>query len=114
MPNTNTIDANVFGELKANVGDDFIGELIDTFLGDAPRMLAEMHQALGAGDAETFRRAAHGLKSNGATFGATSFSALAKELEMIGKSGSLEGAPDKLTELETEYAQVRDSLEKLK
>jgi HPt (histidine-containing phosphotransfer) domain-containing protein len=114
MPNLNRIDGDVFRELKASVGDDFIGELIDTFLTDAPHMLAEMHRALGADDADLFRREAHSLKSNGATFGAGNLAALAKELEMMAKAGSLEGAAAKLTQLEAEYALVRDELEKQK
>jgi HPt (histidine-containing phosphotransfer) domain-containing protein len=114
MPNLKTIDQKVFEELKASVGDDFVGELIDTFLTDAPSMLAEMRQALGTGDAGGFRRAAHSLKSNSATFGAGSLSGVAKELEMMGKSGSLEGAPAKLAQLEAEYETVSQELAKLK
>jgi HPt (histidine-containing phosphotransfer) domain-containing protein len=114
MPNPTTIDPKVFEELKENVGADFVGELIETFLTDAPRMFAEMHQALGTGDAEGFRRAAHSLKSNSATFGALPLSALAKELEMMGKAGALDGASGKLTQLEAEYKKAEDALKKLK
>jgi HPt (histidine-containing phosphotransfer) domain-containing protein len=114
MPENDTIDAKVFEGLKQNVGADFIGELIDTFLGDAPRMLADMRQALDAGDADSFRRAAHSFKSNSATFGAESLAAHAKELEMMGKAGTLDGALPKLAQLEAEYNQVRSELEKLK
>jgi HPt (histidine-containing phosphotransfer) domain-containing protein len=109
-----TIDEHAFSELKESVGADFIGELIDTFLADGPRMLSEMRQALAAGDAEAFRRAAHTLKSNSATFGALTLSALAKELEMMGKAGALEGAADKLMQLEAEYRKTEDELRKIK
>jgi HPt (histidine-containing phosphotransfer) domain-containing protein len=108
------IDNKVFAELKENVGADFIGELIDTYLTDAPHMVADMHQALATGDADGFRRAAHSLKSNSATFGAMTLSALAKELEMMGKSGTLEGAPGKLTQLEAEYKKAEEELKKAK
>ena len=114
MPEPTTVDEKLFEELKESVGADFIGELIDAFLTDAPRMLAEMHQALSAGSAEGFRRPAHSFKSNSATFGALTLSALAKELEMMGKGGALEGAPDKLAQLEAEYKRVQDELERLK
>jgi hypothetical protein len=38
-------------------------------------------------------------------------SALAKELEMMGKAGVLDGAADKIARVEAEYAQVKDALE---
>lgn len=114
MPDLIIIDEKVFGELKESVGADFIGDLIDTYVTDAPRMLEAMDQALSAGNAEEFRRAAHSLKSNSATFGAVTLAALAKEMEMIGKSGILEGAPGKLTQLSAEYSRVRVELERLR
>lgn len=114
MPENKAIDAKVFEALKQSVGADFIGELIDTFLTDAPQLLADMRQALAAGSAETFRRAAHSFKSNSATFGAASLSAHAKELEMMGKAGTLDGASAKVDQLETEYKGVRDELERLR
>ena len=71
-----TIDASTFAELQAAAGNDFVGELIDTFLEEAPPMLAELNDALGAGRAEPFRRAAHSLKSNASTFGALTLAAM--------------------------------------
>ena len=47
-------------------GDDFLVEVIDTFLADVPTLLATLRRALEAGDAAEARRAAHTLKSNGA------------------------------------------------
>ena len=64
------IDLATFEELKASAGDDFVTELVGTFLEEAPGMLAELRSAHAAGAAERFRRAAHSLKSNGLTFGA--------------------------------------------
>jgi histidine phosphotransfer protein HptB len=43
-----------------------------------------MRSALAAGDAERFRRAAHSLKTNAHTFGASALGAKARELEMGG------------------------------
>lgn len=114
MTEDTAIDGKVFEGLKQNVGADFIGELIDTFVNDAPQMLADMRAALRAGDAEAFRRAAHSFKSNSATFGAISLAAHAKELEMMGKAGTLDGASLKVDQLETEYRGVRDELERLR
>jgi histidine phosphotransfer protein HptB len=86
------LDMTTFEELKEMSGADFIGELIDTFLEDAPKLVMEMKSALKTNDAEAFRRAAHSLKSNSATFGAKRLSGLAKELEMLGKESRLDEA----------------------
>jgi len=108
------IDKTTFDELKQMSGDDFINELIDTFLEDAPNMIAEIKSGLAANNADTFRRAAHSMKSNAATFGASQLAALAKELEMLGKENKLHEAGDKLKTLEEAYASVRDELTGMK
>jgi HPt (histidine-containing phosphotransfer) domain-containing protein len=84
------IDRATFNELKQMSGADFINELIDAFLDDAPGMIQNMHTALGTKDVESFRRNAHSLKSNANTFGATELGALAKELEFMAKENNLE------------------------
>ena len=108
------IDQTTFNELKQMSGDDFINELIDTFLEDAPKMIAEIKSAFAANNVEAFRRAAHSMKSNAATFGASQLAALAKELEMLGKENKLSETGDRLKSLEEAYASVRDELTGLK
>lgn len=108
------IDQAVFEELKQMSGEDFINELIDTFLEDAPKMIAELQSSLNVKDADAFRRAAHSMKSNANTFGATHLAALAKELEMLGKENKLDDSGDKLRALEEAYASVREELKGLK
>lgn len=84
------IDQGTFNELKQMSGADFINELIDAFLEDAPNMIQNMQTALNTKDVESFRRNAHSLKSNANTFGATELGVLAKELEMMGKQSNLD------------------------
>ena len=84
------IDQTTFEELKQMSGEDFINELIDAFLDDAPNMIQNMESALEARDVESFRRNAHSLKSNANTFGAMELAALAKELEFMGKENNLD------------------------
>ena len=84
------VDKKTFEDLKQMSGEDFIGELIDAFLEDAPSMLEAMRAALESTDVESFRRNAHSLKSNANTFGAMELGELAKELEAMGRDGNLE------------------------
>jgi HPt (histidine-containing phosphotransfer) domain-containing protein len=108
------IDPTVFNELKQMSGEDFINELIDTFLEDAPKMIAEIKSGLATNNADTFRRAAHSMKSNAATFGASGLAALAKELEMLGKENRLAETGDRLKALDEAYESVRSELQGLK
>lgn len=83
------IDKATFEELKQMSGEDYINELIDAFLDDAPNMLAAMRTAVATQDVESFRRNAHSLKSNANTFGATELGQLAKELEYMARENNL-------------------------
>ena len=78
------IDRAIFGELQEAAGAEFVTELVDTFLEDAPALLAELRAARTAADPDRFRRAAHSLKSNSQTFGATALGKLARALELNG------------------------------
>ena len=103
------IDPATFEELKQISGADFINELIDAFLDDAPNMLANMSAALAAQDVDAFRRNAHSLKSNANTFGATELGALAKELEFMARENNL-NIGNRLEVLKAAYAQVAEAL----
>lgn len=78
------IDRATFAELQDNAGAEFVAELVDTFGEEAPPLIAELREALAAGAADRFRRAAHSLKSNSSTFGATQLAELARALELGG------------------------------
>lgn len=101
------IDPHVFDELQANAGADFVIDLVDTFAEEAPGLLAEMRGALAAGAAERFRRAAHSLKSNSHTFGATRLADLARALELGGLPPDASGVDALAQEFETTLAALQ-------
>ena len=105
-----TIDQTTFEELKATAGAEFVSELVDTFLAEAPAMLADLRSALAAGDADRFRRAAHSLKSNSNTFGALALGAMAKNLELTGIAPAAAANGATLDALAAEYARVAAAL----
>ena len=115
-PGAQVLDSAALENLLAVVGGefDYLVELIDSFLEEAPRLLAELNQAVEDGDAAGVRRAAHSLKSNGADFGASTFFNLCKELEMMGKSGVLDHAADLSAQIAAEYDKVETALEKVR
>lgn len=88
------LDTEVLDGLRASVAGDtaFVIELIDAFLADSEPQVDSIEAAMAAGDAEALVRPAHTLKSAGATLGVTRLSAVARTLELAGRSGSLAGA----------------------
>jgi histidine phosphotransfer protein HptB len=110
---TTIIDAATFDQLVETMGPDFIGELIDTYCEETPRLVVQLQQALAQGSAEDFRRAAHSIKSSSATFGALDFAAHARELEMIGKTGNLSSVGTSADVLAAEYKLVDQALREL-
>lgn len=112
-----TLDPAIFRELQDAAGEDFVKELVDTFLEDAPQMLSDLHSALAAADADKFRRAAHSLKSNSLTFGALGLGDLARELEHQGLQLAQSANPQGLKPLDVlaqEYARVAAALTELR
>ena len=109
-----TIDRATFGALQEAAGADFVADLVQTFLDEAPAMLADLTASLAVGDAERFRRAAHSLKSNSNTFGALGLAAMAKELELTGLAPALAANGATLDALAQEYARVAAALTELK
>src|SRR6266545_1336864 len=108
------IDPVTFEELQQTAGAEFVRELIDTFLTEAPSMLTTLDRALAAGNADEFRRAAHSLKSNSNTFGALALGALARDLELGGLSKANENRGQPLDALAEEYSRVAATLTELR
>jgi HPt (histidine-containing phosphotransfer) domain-containing protein len=107
------INKATFEELKQMSGTDFINELIDAFLDDAPTMIQFMRSALETKDTDTFRRNAHSLKSNANTFGATELGELAKELELMARENNLD-IGNRLETLEKSFEKVAEELRGLR
>ena len=101
------LDTAAYAELQDTVGADFAAELLETFLAEAPAMLADLRRAATAGDADDFRRAAHSIKSNADLFGATALADMARGMEL---GGLPTAAPDAI---EAEHARAGAALRTL-
>lgn len=113
--NETTLDQTALKNLLEVLGGDLdsLVELIQSFLDEAPRLLANLDQSIQTGDVSSTHRIAHSLKSNGADFGATEFSHLCKELEVLAKSGTLDGADKLAQEINGEFPNVAAALKKV-
>jgi len=108
------IDKAVYAQLQETTGAEFVTELMDTFMEEAPGMLAELRSARAENHAERFRRAAHSFKSNSNTFGALRLAALARELELKGLDADPARDAAALAALEAEYARAAAALKNLR
>ena len=109
------LDLEKLDELKALVGgQEFLVELIEAFLDDAPQLVADLQQSFESGDTAVLTLAAHSLKSNSHDFGASSLNGLCKDLEAMGKTGRLDGAAPLIAQVETEFEKVKAALERIR
>jgi histidine phosphotransfer protein HptB len=108
-----TLDRAVLAGLREMVGDDpeFVAELVDTYLVDGRRLLDAMRAAADAGSAESLVRPAHTLKGNSLNLGAARLGELGRELEMLARAGSLDGAIGLIDEADAEFIRVGAALE---
>src|SRR4029450_2284747 len=106
------LDPLALERLVETIGDDrnLLTALIDTFVSDAPRLVEAARRGLEHGQTDEVRRAAHTLKANGATFGATSLSELSRQLEALARARSPEGARELIARMDVEAERVRIAL----
>src|SRR5262249_10578409 len=81
-------------QLEEATGRSVVAEVVDNFLGEAPRRLAQMRDVLAAGDGAALDFAAHSLKGIGAQLGALRLAALSRALEVAARGGALDGAAE--------------------
>ncbi|MFZ3147407.1 MAG: Hpt domain-containing protein [Methanothrix sp.] len=108
------IDRSVLASLRElqDEGDpDIIAEVGGLFIKHSPEKVKAIMQSVESGDAKGLHIAAHSLKSSSAYVGAMHLSAMAKELELMGRSNSLEGSRELAQRLKTEFMLVMAALE---
>jgi HPt (histidine-containing phosphotransfer) domain-containing protein len=110
------LDPMALDNLRTLVGGEpqYLHELIDGFLEDAPRLLADLRIGVGAQDAKKVRLAAHSLKTNGADFGALHFAELNRMLEAAAREGDLTGAEDLVAQIDQAYLALAAALRVLR
>lgn len=106
------LDSAMLDQLRESVGDDpeFLAELVDEFLQDAPVQLESLRGAATSGAAADAGRAAHTLKGNSRTFGAMQLASLCQQAETAAGSGDLAAVLSRLDEIDGEFRRVNVEL----
>jgi len=94
--------------MPASDGLTMLQELVDLFLEGDPARLEQINRSLA--DPAELAFHAHALKSMSLSLGATRLIKLSQKLEVLGNSGSLDGAKDLLQEMQTAFAQTKTQL----
>jgi HPt (histidine-containing phosphotransfer) domain-containing protein len=112
-PGPGTLDHAALDTLMEMVGNDpsFLAEMIDTFLEEAPGLIADMQTAATSADVDSLRRAAHTLKSNSLTFGAVRLGDLSREIEERAARSQFGDIGDLIDLVVEEYPAVAAALE---
>jgi len=108
------LDAKTLQALREIGGGDdlnLLAEIIDSYLADAPQLLAVIKAAIAQQDAKALQQASHTLKSTSAVCGAIAFSHLCEELELMARSSAISEGLEKFSQLEAEYQKVTTALE---
>ena len=103
-----------FRQLQEPGAPDIVTEFIDLFLEDLPARREGIIEALGTGEAERVRAAAHALKSSAAYIGARELARLCKEVEHRAREADLAAAGRAAGELEAEARRVVAELSALR
>ena len=110
------LDQATLESLMDRVGGDaeFMAELIDTYVADAPQQLEALNASLAIGDVDGLVRPAHTLKSSSASLGALRLTERCRQLELTAKAGSLDGATESIEGIAAELELVVAALEHTK
>jgi PAS domain S-box-containing protein len=97
--------------LKAFDGDwNFFKEVVEIFLDDYPRLLANLRKSFNAGDSDMFMRSAHSLKGMLNNFRAEAAAEVALDLEKKGKEADLNGVQADIESLAAQIDKVDKTL----
>lgn len=97
-----------FGESQGDEESDLVVELIDLYLTDSSRRLADMRQALATSDESLLVRAAHSLRGSSGTLGAWRVAESCEELERLAIDLAFAEVALVLKRLDRELTSVRE------
>ncbi|HEY1522798.1 MAG TPA: GAF domain-containing protein [Solirubrobacteraceae bacterium] len=108
------LEATALQSLRDLGGAEFLSEVVDVFLADAPALIASLRTSMAGQDTDELRRAAHTLKSNGSTLGAVAFAKLCRTVEQHAKDGRLDGVSELVDQIEQDYQTLQETLASLR
>ena len=91
---------------------DMCRTLMKAYLDSIPPLMERTREAVSASDSDALRNTAHSMKSSSLAIGAVIFGKTCAELELLGKTNTLEEVPELLRRAEKELAATCAALNK--
>ena len=110
------LDASAVAALLNLLGGDAAAlvEVLDAFVDEAPSQLVCIEEGIADGDLAAVHRAAHTLKSNALTFGASGFADASRRLEEAARAGDAAAARELAGAVSSAWAESRPALGQLR
>jgi HPt (histidine-containing phosphotransfer) domain-containing protein len=107
------IDMRSIAQLAENdeLGEQFVTEIIDVFLGDLSKRVDAIGLLMSEGDGAGIAASAHAIKGSCGHFGAARLMELSREVENLGRRGQTDGLQDAIDAMVAETQRVRTALE---
>jgi HPt (histidine-containing phosphotransfer) domain-containing protein len=106
------IDDATFANLLDMTGGDqsFVDELVDTYIEEGERLVADLAAAAAAGNIEDMVRPAHSMKSSSLNVGALELGERCRALEADARSGTVDDPVGRAETVRTGFAEARAAL----
>jgi HPt (histidine-containing phosphotransfer) domain-containing protein len=97
-------------EAMSNMDGDaeLLREILTMFMQTGAEQLGVLERCIAAGEVKEVAIKAHGMKGGASNFCARSFVAASLRLELLAKSGTLDGAPALLNAMKASYAELEE------
>lgn len=109
MSNT-PLDLHAYSEMK-DIMEEVLPELLKTFMDYMPDLLTDLNKAIEASNSDQLFGISHRMKSSSNSLGALGLAKTCESLEMIGRAGKLEGAPELAAQLKEQLSEVMEFFE---
>ena len=87
---------------------DLLQEIVTIFMETSPEQMAALANSIAAGEVKDVAIKAHGMKGGASNFCARKFVASALRLELLAKTGTLDGAGLLLDAMKANYAELEE------
>jgi HPt (histidine-containing phosphotransfer) domain-containing protein len=98
-------------DLERQGSSNLVKRIVRLYLDSVPALLEELRLAIQSGDPDRMGKAAHSLKSGSGNVGALHLLELCKEVETLGRSGTIGAAGARREEILDEFERVKQALE---
>lgn len=92
---------------------DVLTDVLALFLEEVPPRMARLRNAWASGNIEEMQRAAHSLKGSAGNIGAHGMFDVCKQLDGLGRSGTLDAAAPLIEALDAEFGKVEAEIRRL-